>query len=165
MKEVYVAGKLFKKQDVAERIEEGKKLNELGYTYFNPIEQPFNEDKSKLPTAADIFKGDTQAVLESKIILAELDDEDPGVMAELGIAWAISHLHTYFKAGKSIEDFINDYPMKKIVAHATDIRIGSAGDYDGVNVTLGWNQYVIGLIEDQGKIFTNKEKMWESLKK
>jgi len=87
MKKVYIAGSLFKDGDIKERKFEGKILREKGLEVFNPIEAPFNEDKeAALHKAKDIFHGDTQHVLDSDYIFAEYDGEDPGVMAELGIA-------------------------------------------------------------------------------
>ena len=166
MKKVYIAGSLFKDGDIKERKYEGKVLREKGLEVFNPIEAPFNEDKSKaLPTAKDIFLGDTNEVLTSDYIFAEIDGEDPGVMAELGIAWAISHLHEYFESGKTIEDFKKEYPKKQLIAHSTDIRINSAGEYNKIYVPFGINQYVVGMIENQGKLHTTKTEAFNDIKK
>ncbi len=161
MKKVYIAGSLFKSGDIKERIEEGKKLREQGLKTFNPIEKPFNEDKSKMPTAHEIFKGDTQAIINSDIIFAEYDGEDPGVMAELGIAWAINDVLSFFERGGCIEEYKKKYKKKEIIFHSTDIRQGSAGNYEGHYVPYGLNQYVVGMIEDQGNIFTDKQKAIE----
>ena len=166
MKKVYIAGSLFKDGDIKERKYEGKILREKGLEVFNPIEAPFNDDKtSALPKAKDIFHGDTEQVLSSDYIFAEIDGNDPGVMAELGIAWTISHLHEYFASGKTIDDFKNDFPKKKIIAHSTDIRIDSAGEYAKHYVPFGLNQYIVGMIEDQGKLYTTKKAAFSDIKK
>lgn len=166
MKKVYIAGSLFKDGDIKERKFEGKILREKGLEVFNPIEAPFNEDKeAALPKAKDIFHGDTQHVLDSDYIFAEYDGEDPGVMAELGIAWTISHLHEYFESGKTIEDFKKEYPKKELLVHSTDIRTGTAGQYDNHYVPYGLNQYIVGMIEDKGKIYSSKEKAFNDIKK
>ena len=64
MLKVYVAGSLFNEAEVAQRKAEGVMLRrefpELDI--FNPIDQPFNENKQSLPTPEMIYEGDTQAV-------------------------------------------------------------------------------------------------------
>ena len=87
---LYLAGSLFNEAEVMQRKLEGIKLRENfgqhNIEIFNPIDQPFNEDKQTLPTPIDIFNGDTKAVINSDIFIADLTNEDPGVMMELGIA-------------------------------------------------------------------------------
>lgn len=171
---IYIAGKLFKDADINERIQEEHALREAGHTdIFNPITQPFNEDKSKaLPTSKDIFDGDTQAVIKSDKIVAELDDFDEGVMMELGIAYGINYMLDLLKKATNgsyekinpnsltaVDDILNNIPVKKVYAHLTDIRMQSAGEYNGIDVPFGTNQYVMGGVSQMGKIYTNKEAM------
>ncbi len=165
MKQAYIAGSLFKVGDIKERIEEGKELRKRGLKTFNPIEQPFNDDKSKLPTAHEIFKGDTRAIIESEVVFAEYDGEDPGVMAELGIAWAINDALKFFEQGGTIEEYKKTYKKKEIIVHSTDIRQASSGEYNGHYVPYGLNQYVVGMIEDQGELFTDKQKAFDKASK
>ena len=108
---VYLAGSLFNEAEVAQRLKEGQILREnvKGIDLFNPIEQPFNENKQTLPTPIDIFDGDTNAVLAADVVLLDMTNEDPGVMVELGIAVANN---------------------KKIIAVNSDIRLKSANKYD-----------------------------------
>jgi len=90
---LYLAGALFNEAEIAQRLKEGKLLNERfgeKLSIFNPIEQPFNEDKQTLPTPQDIFNGDTNAVENCDIFLADVTNEDSGVMVELGIAIALN---------------------------------------------------------------------------
>ena len=49
MKKIYIAGSLFNEAEVAQRLKEGKILRDRikGIDLFNPIEQPFNENKEK----------------------------------------------------------------------------------------------------------------------
>ena len=88
MLKVYVAGSLFNEAEVAQRKAEGVMLRrefpELDI--FNPIDQPFNENKQSLPTPEMIYEGDTQAVEACDIFIADLTNEDAGVVVELGIA-------------------------------------------------------------------------------
>ena len=86
----YIAGALFNEGEIAQRISEGKALREKmpEVDWYNPIEAPVN-DKSKLPSAKDIFSLDTDYVLKSDYILADLSREDLGVSMELGIALGV----------------------------------------------------------------------------
>lgn len=164
-KHIYNAGPLFTKGEIRERLTEDDKLKNLAnYTYFNPITAPCN-NKSSLPTSLDIFTGDTDEVRKADIILANLDHEDAGVMAEMGISWGLSYaaevaatLHKSGYIDKTALDMFNSLGVKKkeLIAMAYDLREGTAGEYDGIKVPFGRNQYVIGLIEDMnGKIVTD----------
>ena len=121
---VYLAGGLFNEAEVAQRLKEGKILRDRikGIDLFNPIEQPFNENKEKLPTPLDIFNGDTKAVINSDIFIADLTNEDPGVMMELGIAIMSN--------------------TKIIIGINSDIRLKSANKYDIPSYSM--NHYVLG---------------------
>lgn len=127
---VYVAGSLFNEAEVAQRKKEGQLLRERfpQLDIFNPIDQPFNEDKQTLPTPIDIFEGDTKAVEECDIFIADLTNEDAGVMVELGIA---------IKSNTKI-----------IIGINSDIRLISANRYDVP--TYGMNHYVLGSILKYG---------------
>ena len=126
---VYLAGGLFNEAEVAQRLKEGKILRDRikGIDLFNPIEQPFNENKEKLPTPLDIFNGDTNAILNADVFLADITNDDPGVMVELGIALSNG---------------------KKIIAINSDIRLKSASKYE--IPTYAINQYVLGAILKYG---------------
>ena len=129
---LYLAGALFNEAEIAQRLKEGKLLNERfgeKLSIFNPIEQPFNEDKQTLPTPQDIFNGDTTAVENCDIFLADVTNEDSGVMVELGIAIALN---------------------KKIIAINSDIRLKSANKYEIPSYAM--NHYVLGGILEHGKL-------------
>ena len=129
---LYLAGALFNEAEIAQRLKEGKLLKEKfgeKLSIFNPIEQPFNEDKQTLPTPQDIFNGDTNAVEDCDIFLADITNEDSGVMVELGIAIALN---------------------KKIIAINSDIRLKSANKYEIPSYAL--NHYVLGGIQKYGKL-------------
>lgn len=87
---VYLAGALFNEAEVSQRIKEGKLLRENFSTLdiFNPIEQPFNENKQSLPTPQEIYEADAKAVKDCDIAIFDLTNEDAGVMVELGLAIA-----------------------------------------------------------------------------
>lgn len=132
---LYLAGSLFNEAEVNQRKLEGKILRERfpQLDIFNPIDQPFNENKQSLPTSIEIFEGDTKAVEECDIFIADLSNNDTGVAAELGIA-----LYT---------------DTKIIIGINSDIRITSANRYD--IPTVGMNHYVLGAIEKYGKMARN----------
>ena len=167
MGKVYVGGALFKQGDINQRIKEANELRKIeGLEVFNPIEAPVN-DKTLLPGAVDIFEGDTEEVLDSNYILAELDAKiDEGLVAEIAIAWTINFIRqelidmveTNSKESlyQAIEDWLEDNPQKMIVSHVSDIRLENAGEYAGVTIPVGFNQYVIGMLLHQGHpIFTD----------
>ena len=142
---VYLAGSLFNEAEVAQRKLEGKLLREnfKDLDIFNPIDQPFNEDKSTLPTPIMIFDGDTNAVRDCDIFIADLTNEDAGVMVELGIA---------IECGNKI-----------IIGINSDIRLADASRYD--IPTYGMNHYVLGGILKYGYFVRSFDEAMEVLKK
>lgn len=149
MKKIYMAGKLFSQADQAQRQKEYDLLveinEELGVDYevYSPIHAPIN-DKSKLPSALDVFNGDEKELMESSVVFADLADEDPGVMMELGMVL--------------LEDI-------RVYAYLSDIRIGTSGEYNGIYVPFGYNQFVIGGLEKYfGKVYLSFEEALEAYK-
>lgn len=127
---VYIAGSLFNEAENAQRKKEGKLMKEMfpHLDIFNPIDQPFNENKQSLPTPIEIYEADTKAVEECDIFIADLTNEDAGVMVELGIA---------IKSDTKI-----------IIGINSDIRLMSANQYE--IPTYGMNHYVLGAILKHG---------------
>lgn len=141
---VYLAGSLFNEAEVAQRLKEGKILREKfpNIDLFNPIEQPFNENKQSLPTPIDIYDGDANAVINADIIILDMTNEDPGVMVELGLA--IAH-------------------KKKIIAINSDIRLKSANKYEIPSYAM--NHFVLGGILKYGVLVYSFDQAIEELKK
>lgn len=141
---VYIAGSLFNEAEVAQRKKEGNIMREMfpQLEIFNPIDQPFNENKQTLPTPIDIYEGDTSAVEECDIFIADVTNEDAGVMVELGIA---------IKSN-----------TKVIIGINSDIRIISANKYD--IPTYGMNHYVLGAILKHGYFVHSFEEAMQKLK-
>ena len=141
---VYLAGGLFNEAEVTQRLKEGKILRDRikGIDLFNPIEQPFNENKEKLPTPLDIFNGDTNAILNADVFLADITNDDPGVMVELGIALSNG---------------------KKIIAINSDIRLKSANKYE--IPTYAINHYVLGAILKYGVLVYSFEEAVKELER
>lgn len=141
---LYLAGSLFNEAEVNQRKLEGQILrsNFSDLDIFNPIDQPFNDDKSTLPTPIDIYEGDTKAVEECDIFICDLTNDDPGVMVELGIA-----LYT---------------DTKLIVGINSDIRLKSANKYDIPSYSM--NHYVLGAILKNGKLAYSFDEAIEIIK-
>ena len=129
---VYVAGSLFNEAEVAQRKKEGVTLRQEFPTFdiFNAIDQPFNENKQTLPTPQEIFAGDTKAVIDADIFIADLTNEDAGVMVELGIA---------IMSG-----------TKHIIGINSDIRLQSANQYEVPSYSM--NHYVLGGLLTHGHL-------------
>lgn len=141
---VYLAGSLFNEAEVAQRKLEGNKMRELfpDFDIFNPIDQPFNEDKSSLPTSLEIYQADADAVRECDVFIADLTNEDAGVMVELGIA---------IETGTKI-----------IIGINSDIRLKDANRYDVP--TYGMNHFVLGAILKHGYFVHSFDEAMEKLK-
>lgn len=160
-KHIYLAGSLFSEAEVAQRLKEGQIIQErLGddYTCYNPIEAPCNDKEANLPTALDIFKADTEEVLKSDVIIADLANQDPGVMMELGIAWGMNYAAQILETmgmSKGQKEFLEHCGIKRkdVQAVLSDIRLNTAHLYRGEYIPYGYNQFVIGgIAEMEGKI-------------
>lgn len=150
MEKIYMAGRLFSEGEIAQRLKEHEMLNsfieenKLEYDVFTPILAPQN-DKSKLPTAEDIFVGDENELMPAKVVFADLSGEDLGVAMELGMV---------------IHQDVDIYP------YLSDIRLKTAGKYDNFHVPYGYNQFVIGGLEKYGhEIYGSFEEAFEAFKK
>lgn len=142
---VYVAGSLFNEAEVAQRKREGELLRAAfpNLEIFNPIDQLFNENKASLPSPEMIFDGDTEAVLDCDIFIADLTNDDPGVMCELGIA-------------------IMNEKTKIIIGINSDIRLRDAHRYE--LPTYGVNHYVLGGVLKHGHFVYSFAEAIEKLK-
>lgn len=168
-KKVYVGGALFSESEIAQRKIEGAALRQNPkLQVFNPIEAPIN-DKAKLPSALDIFGGDTTEVLESDYILAEINNKiDEGLVAELAICWTWNWVYDNLQEMiatnskdslyQAIETMLEQLPKKQVVAYASDIRMATASQYSGITIPVGFNQYVVGMLQDMQTMLYNSSK-------
>lgn len=163
-KKLYIAGSLFNEAEIAQRKKEEELLRGIGITnIYNPINAPCN-NKSKLPTCSDIFWGDTKEILQANIVTADITNQsDLGVACELGIVWTINYIHKLVQQGLTLEQILQFFPAKQLLAVNSDIRKGTANNYDSDEVPVGFNQYMIGLIKDIGKIKNNFNEVIEEL--
>jgi len=175
MKKVYIGGPLFTEAEVSQRLKEGTQLEELGYDVYNPIANDDINDKNDNPTARDIFTQDVSEILTSDIVTAPIDNEDPGLMMELGLVLGgnlFMRAFEYMK--KELDDesirVIEKYtPFRsiEILSIASDIRKETAGNYEGVRVPKGYNQFVIGGLDCmcRGRVYDSFAKIKDILAK
>lgn len=162
---IYMMGSLFNEADVNQRKLEEIKLRSLGYdNIYNPINAPCN-DKSKLPTAKDIFLQDTEKVLESDVIVGDISrSDDPGVFTELGIVYMCNYINQLKEEGFSPDEIISKIKPKKVITHLSHISKATAHEYKGNHIPVGFNQYMIGCIEEMdGKIKDNFDEVTEEI--
>ena len=106
---------------------------------------------------------DTEEVLKSDVIIADLANQDPGVMMELGIAWGLDYAAQMLETmgmSKGQKEFLEHCGIKRkdIQAVLSDIRLSTAHLYKGEYIPFGYNQFVIGGIEEmRGKVHRNFE--------
>lgn len=163
-KKIYLAGSLFSESEISQRVKEESLLKHKGYDVFNPITCNKANDKSKNPTAHDIFWGDTEEIMSSDIIVADISNPlDCGVQNELGIVWAFNYIHRLVELGFNLEDILRKIPKKKVVTHLSDIRKATAHNYKGNYIPVGFNQFEIGMIEDTGLIKDNFQEVLDEL--
>jgi nucleoside 2-deoxyribosyltransferase len=125
-RQIYWANALFTEADRKFNAYYVERLREVGYDVFLPQEAAVNEEI--LPTAEDVFRVDTTAVINSCLLVACLDQEtiDSGVACEIGLAYAFGI---------------------PIIGLYTDIR-----QYRQGPGKMYKNLYVIGAIESIGEI-------------
>lgn len=79
--------------------------------------------------------------MEFDVIFVDLTDEDIGVAMELGMVL---------------------YRDVQIYPYISDIRIATAGEYDGINVPFGYSQFVIGGLEKYFEVYLSFEEALEA---
>ena len=164
MERLYIAGSLFNEAEVNQRIKEGNMLESMtNYKVYNPITAPCNI-KENLPTAADIFWGDTKEILKSDTVVADISNQsDPGTAAELGIVWACNYIHDLATQGKQLFEILEIMKRKRVITHLSDIRKSTANQYENNYIPWGCNQYLVGMVEDMGIIKNNFQEVLNEL--
>lgn len=153
----YIAGSLFNQADIRQRLYEGEELKEnTNISWYNPIEADCN-NKEKLPTADDIFNMDTEKVLKSNYIVADISTNDVGVYQEVAIAWTVNYIHYLAEQGYSLQDILTYLPKKELYAHLSDIRKSTAHRYEGNYIPWGTNQFGLACCEQIGNVYDNFE--------
>jgi nucleoside 2-deoxyribosyltransferase len=93
MVKAYLAGDMLKRGSQLLRSCERVDIEKLGtVALFNPMDNKEINDKATNPTAEKIFAKDTEAILESEIIIAEVDNNNVGTTSEMGQIWGINYM-------------------------------------------------------------------------
>ena len=111
-----------------------ERLRASGLVVNSPQNLPFNAGDEEA-SADNIFKSDTEMIQACDVLVACIDQEtvDCGVACEIGIAWSLG---------------------KRVIALYTDFRQHRTGDY-----RMYKNPYVIGCIQDCGRIVDNVDSL------
>lgn len=123
--DIYWANALFASGDRDFNLRCAEELRQCGYSVFLPQEADHNQQKA--PSEIDIFENDTNAILNSRVLVACIDHEtiDCGVACEIGVAYMM---------------------RKPIIGLYTDIR------KDRKVYQMYKNPYIIGAITKNGTI-------------
>lgn len=179
----YIAGSLFSNKEIDARVNEEKQLKEKfgdKLDIYNPITNDEINDKTKKPTARDIFLQDTKKVIESEIITCDLDDRDEGQAMELGIAYGINYMlkeiferieKAKAEGNKNKEKILTKLstemfkkcPRKIIFGSYSDIRQDTKNE-EGIYKSVGVNQYLVGGVEEMGTISRDFKATLEEIK-
>lgn len=154
MKKVYFAGPLFSEMellynaDLAKRIREAYPEIEL----FLPQEQGDINDKESYADSKMIAQVDTNAVLESDLMIAVLDgiSIDPGVASEIGVA---------YQAGIPVIGLYSDSRQQG----ATNQQKLDALQTPAESQFSYINLYTVGLVKLRGEVVTSSQALIETM--
>jgi Nucleoside 2-deoxyribosyltransferase len=183
---VYLAGDMLPKASQMLRAKEREDIKAIGLDFYNPMDNKDINDKSKVSNdglAERIVKADTDAIVESDIIVIEPQPFALGTMVELGQVKGMRDM------ANMILDMIDDecgecspqvmldhilqlamkFSSKKVFPHYEDVRrfTGAGKDEEGDRRSLGINQYVYGVCLDltDGKGFYEWDEVLSELEK
>lgn len=161
MKVAYLAGDGLKKGNQILRNMERTAINELGKVeLYNPWDQEDINNKKNNPTAEMIVKKDTDAILRSEIIIADVDNNSVGTTTEMGQIWGLNYmierLQTIIEEATDsneiaikVKELLVEIPYKEVLWQTTDVRdtnIPEAGHRRSHSI----NQYLYGLMLSLG---------------
>ncbi|MEH7209540.1 nucleoside 2-deoxyribosyltransferase [Priestia megaterium] len=181
-KKVYLAGDMLPKASQLLRAQEREQIKEIGLDFYNPMDNKDINDKSKVSNeglAERIVKADTDAIVESDIVVIEPQPFALGTMVELGQIKGMKDLakkildiyenNDPFKAVSKIAELAEKIDDQKVFPHYEDVRrfAGAGKDEEGDRRSLGINQYVYGVCLDltDGIGFYEWTEILEELKK
>ena len=185
----YLGGNMTNEGAKLLRLKEQEKLKGVeGLQLYNPVTNDEINDKTKKPTAEDIFEQDTKAILESDVLIFDATGT-PGTTAEIGIAWGVNYVLTLImdalikaeeaasKADKEeapevfvdtvlfgIVNIFKSIPLKKVYWQNSDIRNVPVTE-TGLRRSYGFNAYLLGLLLDLAGEDKTFDEIVESLKK
>lgn len=156
MTKIYFASPLFSEMELAFNQKVANEIRQAlpELEIFLPQEQAEINDKQAYADSKMIAKLDTQAVLESDILVAILDGQiiDPGVASEIGIA---------YQAGIPIVGLFSD-TRQQGADHPDKIKaLQEIAESQFAYVNL----YTVGLIKLRGTIVSRSADLVEAIKK
>ncbi|HZJ86925.1 MAG TPA: nucleoside 2-deoxyribosyltransferase [Erysipelothrix sp.] len=156
MKKIYFASPLFSNMEQMYNVKVVKDIREKypNVEVYLPQEQGDINDKSQYADSKMIAKLDTEAVLESDLLIAVLDglSIDAGVASEIGIAYAnnIPVLGLFTDPRQSGADVPEKLDALQEIAES---------QFPYVNL------YTVGLIKLNGEVVNNEEKLVKNIEK
>lgn len=154
---LYIGGDMLKKGSQIVRRFEREAFEGAGFEVFNPMDCKDINDKSKNPTSEAIFAKDTNAIMNSEIVVFDADNTSVGTTTEIGQVWGMNMMHSCLddfircnpKATlEDYKDYLNKYiPRKKVYWHNTDIRHTFTPEV-GMRRTFSMNAYLHGCLID-----------------
>ncbi|WP_077297432.1 nucleoside 2-deoxyribosyltransferase [Virgibacillus pantothenticus] len=158
---VYLAGDMLKRGSQLLREQERNRLAQIpGISVHNPADDEEINDKSRSPRAEDIFRKDTEAILESDVVIFDADDDSVGTTTEIGQVWGVNYMHRRLTAalinsdgtdadfGKRVRELLQEIPFKETYWQCTDIRNVPNVDERGLRRSYSLNQYLYGCLLD-----------------
>lgn len=182
IKNCYVAGGMLTLGEQLQRSMERDRLNEIGVKLYNPMDNKEINDKqaNKHDTglAERIVFADTQAILNSDVVMIEPMPGALGTCVELGQTYMFNMMHDMFysivndgeltddEKVREMEILLDKYPRKTVFPHQQDVRRHDAPEV-GDRRSWGVNQYIYGVCLDltDGKGFYSYDEIWSELEK
>lgn len=158
---VYLAGDMLKRGSQLLREQERNQLEQIpGIHVHNPADDEEINDKSRAPRAEEIFRKDTEAILESDVVIFDADDDSVGTTTEIGQVWGVNYMHrrltealinsdgTDADFGKRVRKLLQEIPYKETYWQCTDIRNVPNAEERGLRRSYSLNQYLYGCLLD-----------------
>lgn len=159
---IYLGGDILKGGASLLREKEYNTLEKLGFTnIYSPIKQKDINDKKAVDAISNktlcdrIVRKDTKNILESDIIIMDVDNDSVGSAVEMGqiyqFNWFHDKLTEILDNSESSADVVDEllhllskYPRKKVYCHTSDIRHTNIPEVS-VERSFSINQYLRGV--------------------
>lgn len=175
-KKTYILGDGLKLGNQILRKKEYEELNKLGtLDIYNPWMNEEINDKTKEPTAEEIFRQDTERILEAEIIVADADNDSVGSSVEIGQIWGVNYMldrledallnsNSDEEFGKAVRGIMREIPKKQLFWQCTDVRNVPGLTETGLRRSYSLNQYLYGCLLATGGEERKFEDILEELK-
>lgn len=161
-KKVYLAGDILTKGSQLQRELEAEEVREIGYSLHVPQDDAEINDKSTVDNnglAERIVKKDTDAIMNSDLIILDAHENGKGTLVEMGQLAGVkdlsdrllSKIDEYLELEIPYDRILNEitkdllaYHNKDVYVHNTDIRRENTALQQGDRREYAPNQYVYG---------------------